>query len=299
MRIPELLKRQTPSFSFEYFPPKTPEGEANLFRTVETLKELRPTFVSVTYGAGGSTRTLTREIVRRIQQEKGLTAMAHLTCVGHTSEEIAGILQELSAAGIENVLALRGDPPRGESEFKPVEGGFAFASELTAFIADHSALSIGGACYPEAHQEAKSPEDDLRHLKEKVDAGAQFLISQLFFDNDFFWNFLPKARNIGVEVPIIPGIMPILNVEQIKRFTSMCGATIPQKLLAELEAIKGDAEAVLAKGVEHATQQCRELLDKGAPGIHFYTLNKSDATRGILQRLYDEGYGKPADGDSR
>ena len=292
MRIPELLAKKATSFSFEYFPPKTPEGEENLFRTVENLRELRPTFVSVTYGAGGSTRTQTREIVRRIQQESGLTAMAHLTCVGHTAAEIGEILGQLAAAGIENVLALRGDPPQGAKKFEAVEGGFSFASELTAYIADHSALSIGGACYPESHQESTSPDDDLQHLKTKVDAGAQFLISQLFFDNEYFWKFLPKARNIGIEVPIIPGIMPILNVVQIKRFTSLCGATIPQKLLAELEPIKDDAEAVLAKGVEHATQQCRELLDKGAPGIHFYTLNKSDATRGILQRLYDEGYGE-------
>lgn len=292
MRIPDLLGRGTPCFSFEYFPPKTPQGEENLFETVAALEGLRPAYVSVTYGAGGSTRTQTLEIVRRIQQETGLTAMAHLTCVGHTKNEIGEILGQLEAAGIENVLALRGDPPQGAKKFEAVEGGFAHASELAAFIAANSKLSIGGACYPETHQEATSPADDLKHLKEKVDAGAQFLVSQLFFNNQAFWDFLPKTKELGIEVPIVPGIMPILNVDQIKRFTSMCGATIPEKLLGELEAIKEDAEAVLAKGVEHATQQCRELLDKGAPGIHFYTLNRSDATRRILQTLYDEGYGK-------
>lgn len=292
MRIPELLQRGGPCFSFEYFPPKTPQGEENLFKTVAALEDLKPGYVSVTYGAGGSTRTKTLEIVQRIQKETGLTGMAHLTCVGHTRNEIGEILQQLEAAGIENVLALRGDPPQGAERFEAVPGGFSYASELAAFIHENSKLTIGGACYPETHQEATSPGDDLKNLKAKVDAGVEFLITQLFFDNQLLWDFLPKARDIGVEVPIIPGIMPILNVDQIVRFTNMCGAGIPEKLLAELEDIKEDSEAVLAKGVAHATQQCRELLDKGAPGIHFYTLNKSDATRRILETLYDEGYGK-------
>ncbi len=289
MRIPELLKTGR-SFSFEYFPPKTPEGEKNLFDTVHRLQDLKPTFVSVTYGAGGSTREKTIAIVTRIQKEAGLTAMAHLTCVGHSRSEIAEILKKIEGAGIENVIALRGDPPKGETRFVPAKDGFHYASELARFIKENTKLSICGGCYPETHPEAKSPEDDIKHLKEKVDAGVQVLITQLFYENRFYFEFVKKCRAAGISVPIVPGIMPIVDVAQIKRIAELSRAKIPEKLAARMEEARGDAGKSLTLGIDWATSQCRELLKGGAPGVHFYTLNKSDATRKILTQLYAEGF---------
>lgn len=287
MRIRDLFQLGRPVFSFEFFPPKDSAGVGLLFERIAELRKLRPDFVSVTYGAGGSTRERTVELVTRIQREIGLTAMAHLTCVGHTREEIAAVCARLRAAGIVNVLALRGDPPKGEERFRPVEGGFCFASELVAFLRENFDFTLGGACYPEKHVECADAESDLRHLKVKVDAGVDFLVSQLFFDNRDFFAFVERARAAGIAVPIVPGIMPVTNVEQIKRFTQMCGARLPESLLTRLERAGSDPVEVFRVGCEHATAQCRELLDRGAPGIHFYTLNKSTATREVYKRLIE------------
>jgi methylenetetrahydrofolate reductase (NADPH) len=248
---------------------------------------LQPTFVSVTYGAGGSTRDKTLELVRRIKHEIGIEAMAHLTCVGADRTEITGVLERLHASGIDNVLALRGDPPSDQPTFQRPADGFGFASELVGFIRERGfPFSLGGACYPEGHLECRDRHQDLQHLKAKVDAGLDFVITQLFFDNEDYFAFVERARAAGVRVPIIPGIMPITNVTQIERFASMCGARIPAVLKERLEPARADEEAVRAIGIDHATEQCRGLLARGAPGIHFYTLNQSPATRAIFERLH-------------
>ncbi len=285
MKIVDKIARQKPSFSFEFFPPKDEAGKDRLFETVAHLGPYEPTFVSVTYGAGGSTRKLTVELVCRIQREAGLESMAHLTCVGATQKEIAGVLDQLAAEGIDNVLALRGDPPKGSTTFERSEGGFGHASELAAFIREGWDFGLAGACYPEKHPEAPDMATDLQNLKRKVDAGVEVLVSQLFFDESDFFAFVEKARGIGITQPILAGIMPITNLGQVKRFTAMCGARIPADLLARLEATGGDAEAVRRIGIEHATAQCRALLQRGAQGIHFYTLNRSHATVEILEAI--------------
>ncbi|TMB93542.1 MAG: methylenetetrahydrofolate reductase [NAD(P)H], partial [Chloroflexi bacterium] len=272
MRIAERLKRREPVFSFEFFPPKTPEAVERLYDTARRLKALQPTFVSVTYGAGGSTRQMTVDLVTRMKRELGLETMAHLTCVGHTKEELAEVLDELAAGGIENVLSLRGDPPKGQTHFVRPVGGFGYAQELTRFIKGRYAFCVAGAAYPETHTEAPDPDTDLRHLKEKVESGAEFLITQLFFEPDLYFRFVERARATGIDVPIIPGIMPVTNVAQIHRFTSMCGATIPSSLRDLLDRAKDDEAAVIAVGVEWGRDQARRLLEGGAPGIHFYTL---------------------------
>lgn len=284
MRIIDLLKTGTPSLSFEFFPPKDDIGFWDLYKTIESLKPMSPTYVSVTYGAGGSTRRKTIDLVTRIKTDIGIEPMAHLTCVGSDRDELARVVDELRSKDIENILALRGDPPQGETEFKPVPGGFQYASELAAFIrARHSDLCLGGACYPEGHPEAPSKAQDLENLRRKVDSGIDFLITQLFFDNADFLAFRDRAVRVGINVPIIAGIMPILSVKQIKRFTQMCGASIPKPLLNRIEALEDDPEAVRALGTYHATEQCLALLDEQVAGIHFYTLNRSTATRAIYQ----------------
>jgi methylenetetrahydrofolate reductase (NADPH) len=285
MRIDELLGRSEPIFSFEFFPPKTPEGEENLYRALHELRPLGPDYVSVTYGAGGSTRGKTVEIVTRIKEEFGLEAMAHFTCVGATVGELRETLDELRAANIENVLALRGDPPHGQDEWTKTEGGLEYSHELVALLREDYPFAIGAACFPEGHIHATSREDDLRYLKEKVDAGVDFLVTQMFFDNELYYDFVARAREIGVTVPIVPGVWPITNYAQIARVTAMCGATMPEHVLAELEARKEDPEAVAEFGVSYATMQSADLLAKGAPGVHFYTLNRSPATRAILSAL--------------
>lgn len=285
MFIRDLLDQGTPSFSFEFFPPKTDEAFDALVETISELQKLHPTFVSVTYGAGGSTRRRTVDVVAKAKSELGQESMAHLTCVGSTEEELRDVLDELKAQGIQNVLPLRGDPPAGTEKFEKTPGGFGYADELVAFIHANYDFCLGVAGYPEGHQEADDFDTDLANLKRKVDAGADFVITQMFFDNRFYCDFVEKARAAGINVPIIPGIMPILNVEQIKRFTKMCGATIPDDLIKKLEAVQDDAEAVQRCGVEHAAEQCRELLEGGAPGIHFYTLNRSTSTRSIFENL--------------
>jgi methylenetetrahydrofolate reductase (NADH) len=285
MRIDQILEERRPVFSFEFFPPKTDEGERNLQRALSELAQDDPAYVSVTYGAGGTTRERTVEITKWIKQELGIEAMAHLSCVGEPKERIVEILEEITAAGIDNVLALRGDPPRGQEEWKPHPGGLHYSTELAALIAERYELCIGAACFPEKHPEAIDFEHDLRFLKEKVEAGATFLITQLFYDNDLYFDFIEMARAAGIAVPIIPGIMPITNYKQIKTITEMCEATIPDDLDRELAQREKTPEALTDLGVAFATAQCWDLLARGAPGIHFYTLNKSPATRAILAAL--------------
>ncbi len=285
MRISELLERRRPVFSFEFFPPKTDEGQRTLEGTLEVLKDDRPDYVSVTYGAGGTTRNRTVDITKSIKQDLGIEAMAHLSCVGEPAERLTEILGEIDSAGVENVLALRGDPPRGETEWRPHPGGLSYSVELIRLIRDGFDFCVGAACFPEVHPDAPNRESDLRYAREKVEAGAAFLITQLFFDNELYFDFVEDARRAGVDVPIIPGIMPITNYGQIKRFTEMCGATIPEELTAQLDGRADDPEAVAELGVAYATLQCSDLLARGAPGIHFYTLNRSPATRAILAAL--------------
>ncbi len=289
MRIDQILTGEqnppTPTFSFEFFPPKTEVGEQNLSAALAELRTLEPSFVSVTYGAGGSTREKTIEIVKRIKEEYGLEAMAHLTCVGATVEELQTTLAEMRDAGIDNVLALRGDPPAGQEGWTKTEGGLEYSRELVALIAGEHPFAIGAACFPETHIHAASPEADVQHLAEKVRAGADFLITQLFFDNAVYFDFVARARAAGIEVPIIPGVMPITQVGQVERMAKLCGASIPAALRRELHARGEDPEAVLDFGVAYATLQCAELLAAGAPGIHFITLNRSPATRAILSAL--------------
>jgi methylenetetrahydrofolate reductase (NADPH) len=286
MRIDEIIEaNQDPVFSFEFFPPKTDAGERVLGLALESLRQLDPDFVSVTYGAGGSSRSRTLELTKWIKQELGIEAMAHLSCVGSTREELGAILDDMSRAGIENVLALRGDPPRGETDWKPHPGGLSYSTELAALIRADYDVCIAGACFPEVHPEAPDLAHDLRFLKEKIAAGVSLLITQLFFDNDRYFRFVEEARGAGIEVPILPGVMPITDLRQIKTITGMCGATIPQPLREALEWRSHDADAVLQLGVSYATMQCAELLARGAPGIHFYTLNRSPATRAILSAL--------------
>jgi len=287
MFIRDRLASGPASISFEFFPPRSDEAVAQLERTIADLAEFQPAFVSVTWGAGGSVRQKTIDIVARIRREIGIEAMAHLTCVGVNRDEMSAILHRISAAGIQNILALRGDPPKGESTFTAVEGGFAHAQELVAFIREqhlHS-VCVGGAAYPEKHVECGNPAVDLNHLKRKVAAGLDFLITQLFFDNNRYWEFVERARHAGIHIPIIPGIMPITNAAQVERFTVACGATLPFKLAAELDRRRDDPAAVQQLGVAHATSQCIDLLTNGAPGIHFYTLNRSTATRNIFSAL--------------
>jgi methylenetetrahydrofolate reductase (NADPH) len=285
MRIDEILAASEPTFSFEFFPPKTDLGERNLYGALAELKKLDPAFVSVTYGAGGSTRERTIEIVKTIREEYGLEAMAHFTCVGATVEELRQTLDEMHRAGIENVLALRGDPQAGQELWEKTDGGLEYSSELVELISTDYPFAIGAACFPETHIHATSPEDDLTYLATKVRAGVDFLITNLFFDNAGYFDFIARARGAGIEIPIVPGIMPITKVGQIERMAKMSGARIPDGLRVELHARGEDEEAVLDFGVAYATLQCAELLAAGAPGIHFYTLNRSPATNAILSAL--------------
>ena len=292
MQIRELLAAGRPSFSFEFFPPKTDEAAAQLENTIAELRVLAPDFVTVTYGAGGSTREKTIDIVSRIKRETGIEAMAHLTCVGSTRDELTRVLERLVENGVENILALRGDPPKGEKTFQATAGGFTYASELVCFIRElyGDRVCVGGAGYPEKHPECANPAVDLANLKRKVEEGLDFITTQLFFDNRVYFEFVERARGCGIGVPIVPGIMPITNASQTERFTVSCGATLPFKLAAELDRRRNDAAAVHQLGVAHATSQCIDLLNGGAPGIHFYTLNRSTATTEIFAALKATGF---------
>jgi methylenetetrahydrofolate reductase (NADPH) len=276
-----------PVISFEFFPPKTPEGDrALLEKTLPALLETKPDYCSVTYGAGGSTREKTLMIVDRIHRQHRLTAVAHLTCVSATQAQIRELLGQIRGLGIRNVLALRGDPPGG-GEFQPTPGGFEFSNQLVRFIREQGDFCIGVAGFPEGHIACKEGKHaDWVHLKEKIEAGADYVITQLFFDNADFYKFRDEmVGRHGVKVPLVPGIIPILSSSQIKRFTALCGARIPPKLAERLEQLGDDDVAVSEFGIEYATRQCEDLLRSGAPGIHFYTLNKANSTVRVLQNL--------------
>jgi methylenetetrahydrofolate reductase (NADPH) len=285
MRINEIIASEGPTFSVEFFPPKTEEATAALFDTARALRELDPDFVSVTYGAGGSTREGTVEITRRLKDELDFETMAHLSCVGETTEGLGATLDRIAGAGIENVFALRGDPPRGQTDFVQPEGGLGSAAELADFIVDGWDLTVGGACFPEVHPEAPDLETDLAYLKTKVEAGASFLITQLFFDNQVYFDFVAAARAAGIEAPILAGVIPVASFSQTQRICKLCDASIPERLGSAFSAAGGDERAEFELGVAYAAQQCSELLIAGAPGIHFYALNRAPATRAVLGAL--------------
>jgi methylenetetrahydrofolate reductase (NADPH) len=285
MRIDEIIASRRPTFSVEFFPPKTAEATEQLYETARQLSHLEPDFVSVTYGAGGSTRDGTVEITKALKDEIGFETMAHLSCVGETTEGLGATLDLIAEAGIENVFALRGDPPRGQEDFVQPEGGLGSAAELAAFIAEGWDFSIGGACFPEVHPEAPDLDTDLSYLKTKVGSGAGFLITQLFFDNRVYFDFVRAARRRGIEVPILAGVIPVASFAQTKRICDLCDATIPAPLEAAFEAAGGDPEHEFELGIAFAAQQCAELLIAGAPGIHFYALNRAPATRAVLGAL--------------
>ena len=278
------------TISFEFFPPRNADGIPGVLDTVTELTAYCPDFISVTYGAGGSTRHFTEQITVGAKQSAGVEVMAHLTCVGQTVEELDGVLQRLEDAGIENVIALRGDPPRGEEHFVATEGGFGHASDLVSHIRANYQFGIAAACYPEGHTEAESLERDLEYAKLKVDNGADFLITQLFFDNDDYFAFADRADAAGIDVPVIPGILPVLSAPQIRRFTALCGSKIPPDLDAELDRLADDDDAVRELGVEYAARQVEELWANGVPGVHFYVLNRSYSVSKILDHLGIPGH---------
>jgi len=289
VRIVELFGEVKPFVSLEFFPPKEKVDWPGFFRVVERLRSINPLFVSVTYGAGGGTQAHSLEIVTRLKKEYHLEPMAHLTCVGATRRGITGFLDELAAAGVDNVLALRGDPPLDEDVPLTPGGEFTYASDLVAFIREsHPLMGIGVAGYPEGHPEAACAEKDLDALRFKLAQGGDFVVTQLFFENRYYWDFVRRARAAGIDRPLIPGVMPIFSLRVIKKVLSLCGATIPPELLANLERAqeKGGSEAVQALGIEHARRQIRALLDEGAPGVHLYTLNRDDACLELLEDIF-------------
>jgi methylenetetrahydrofolate reductase (NADPH) len=285
--IHDAKRGKAPVISFEFFPPKTDEGDRNLLeKTIPALMKLKPDFCSVTYGAGGSTRDKTLSIVENIQRQHGLTAMSHLTCVNSTKEQLGEVLLDARRRGIKNILALRGDPPVGTGEFKKTPGGFEFSSELVAFIKEVGGFCIGTAGFPEGHIACREGKVvDWQRLKAKVDAGADFIITQLFFDNRDFFEFRDHVTKLGVKVPLVPGMLPILSASQIKKFTTLCGASIPAPMMAKLEELGTDDAATAAYGIDYATAQCAELLRAGVEGLHFYTLNKAHSTTEVVKNL--------------
>lgn len=285
MRLRDIYARPGPVFSFEFFPPKTEKGEENLFEEIAALKSLHPSFCSVTYGAGGSTRAKTVELVDRIHKECGIEVMCHLTVVGQSKDEVRSVLQRLKEKRIENIIALGGDPPQGVADWTPHPDGFHHSAELVREAAGHRWFSIAVAGFPEVHPRAESREADLRYLKEKVDAGADVVITQLFFDNEDFYRYVEDVRKLGVRVPIVPGLLPILSVSQVRRFTTLCQSKIPPRLEQLLARVEDDDEGAMQLGIDYATEQCEGLLSFGAPGIHFYSLNKSRSIKAIFQNL--------------
>jgi len=287
MKLSDILANATePLISCEFFPPKTDKGEANLWACLHELEAIEPAYISVTYGAGGSTQNRTKRIVCHIREETGLSPVAHLTCVGANRDDLAALLGEYRHAGIENILALRGDPPEGMDHFEATAGGFEHATDLITFIRGRNDFSIGCATYPEGHPESKGGvADDIRYLKMKQDNGADAAVTQYFFNNDVFFRFRDATARAGITIPIIPGIMPITNFEQIVRFSAMCGAIIPDWLHDTMAPIQDNLDAVKKLGIDLATKQCRELLKAGVPGLHFYTLNKAEATIAISRNL--------------
>lgn len=272
--------------SIEIFPPKTPAGDAALFESLDRLTAFQPVFVSCTYGAGGSTSKRTVELCVEIQKRYAIAATSHFTCVGATRDELLDWLRFAWQSGIGNIMALRGDPPAGQTDFKPVAGGLSYANELVSLIREHfTDMGIGVGGYPEKHPEAPDAETDLTNLKRKVDAGADAIFTQLFFVNDNFFRFRDRCEAAGIRIPIVPGIMPVTEFARIKRITSLCGAVFPTEMASRLEAVQTDEAAQFEIGVEWAIQQCRELMAQGVPGLHFYALNKSPACEAILQAI--------------
>ena len=285
MKIRDLFRSQEQTFSFEFFPPKSLKDVDALFDRARELQQLGVSFCSVTYGAGGSTRKNTIDLVCRLQSELELVAMAHLTCVGHSEAELQEVVHELQDRGVENLMCLRGDPPQGQTEFIPTPDGFSYASGLVKLVRTVGDFCIGVAGYPETHPECPDKQQDLEHLQAKVDCGADFVTTQLFFSSRDYFDFVDRAKRAGIQQRIIPGIMPITNYRQIVRFTGMCGAAIPSELHERLALVADDPDAVLEIGVDWAWRQCEALLAGGAPGIHFYTMNRSRATQLIFERL--------------
>lgn len=287
--IAELFaRRRGPVFSFEFFLPKAPQDIGAFLRTAAELKALEPGFVTLTYGAGGSARDKTIETAGRLQKEVGIPTASHLTCITHSKAEIAAILDRLESLQIRSIIALRGDQPKDVAVPPPDQRDFGYARDLIEFIRERGGFRMGVAGYPETHPEAPSAEFDLRNLKAKMDAGGDWVITQLFFDNANYFRFVERARAAGVTAPIVPGLMPVTGYQQLKRFSEICGSSIPVELMHRLEAIQHDTEAVVACGIDWCARQCRELLDGGAPGVHFYTLNRSRSTAEILRRLRRE-----------
>jgi methylenetetrahydrofolate reductase (NADPH) len=286
MRVSDAYGPGKLGLSFELFPPKTEAGEAALFRHLDELIAFRPSFVTCTYGAAGSTRRMTLDIVAEVRRRYGCSVASHLTCVGATVAELRAYLVDARARQVENIVALRGDPPKGDDSFQAVSGGLRYANELVALIrAEFPQFGIAVAGYPETHQEAPSPEADLENLKRKVDAGGEAVITQLFYDNADLFRFRDRCGRAGIGVPIVPGILPITNLAQIQRITSLCKARLPGKLVAALERSGGGEAEQFEVGVEFATRQVQELLDGGVPGVHFYVLNKSPAAVRVLQSV--------------
>jgi methylenetetrahydrofolate reductase (NADPH) len=283
--IPELFSLRAPVFSFEFFLPKAPEDITGFLGGVRELQGLNPSFVTLTYGAGGSSRDKTIETAGRLQNELGIPTACHMTCITHTRAEMSHNLDRLEALGIRHIVALRGDQPKDQPVPPAAQREFGYAGDLVAFIKRRGGFRVAVAGYPETHPEAASREDDMRHLVEKVRAGGDWVVTQLFFDNADYFDFVRRARAAGVAAPIVPGIMPVTGYSQLKRFTAMCGAKVPAALSEELDKIQHDPEAVIRLGIDHAVRQCRELLAGGAPGVHFYTLNKTHSTSEILTRL--------------
>ena len=289
MKIKDILANTRP-VSFEFFPPRAADGIPAVLETLDELKAYCPDYVSVTYGAGGSTRGFTEEITFEAKRTAGVEVMAHLTCVGQTKEEIHGVLQRLDAEGVENIIALRGDPPKGDSQYVGVEGGFQHASDLLEHVKANFDFGVAAACYPEGHTESVDLDSDLQYVKQKVDNGADFLVTQLFYDNRHYFDFVDRARSAGIEVPIIPGVLPVLNSSQVRRFTSLCGSDIPPDLDKLLDKYADNDNSARDMGVEYATGQVRELWDAGVPGVHFYVLNRSYSVSRILDNLMIPGH---------
>ncbi len=286
LTLGEIYSGQSTAISVEIFPPKTSDGDQALFDTLDHLAVFQPDFVSCTYGAGGSTRDRTMELCREIQSRYQLATTAHLTCVGSTRDDLVEWISRVQAAGIGNIMALRGDPPRGDGTFSAVAGGLEHANQLVELIRGVSSeLGVGVAGYPEVHPEAADAISDLENLKRKVDAGADAVFTQLFYINDSFLQFRDRCQASGISVPVVPGIMPVTEFSRIQRIATLCGAKIPGELADRLEAVQDDRDAQLAVGVEYAVKQCRELIDAGVPGIHFYALNRSQACARILEAL--------------
>lgn len=286
MKVIEKLRSGKKTLSFEFFPPRTKDQEKNLFKVIDELKKFNPDFASVTYGALGTTREKSFFWVKEIKKKFSIDPVAHLTCVASLKESILEQLEELGGMGVENILALRGDPPEGQTDFAPPKDGFRYAKELIAFIKKNKPeFCLGAAGFPEGHREAPSLEKDTQYLKEKIDVGADYIITQLFFDNKYYFDLLERAQKKGINVPIIPGLMLITSIKQIRKMTEMCGATIPKDLLKKLERHEEDKEAVRQIGIEHAIAQCQELLRHGIPGLHFFVLNQSGPISRVLEQV--------------